>query len=91
MESMERRFGTQRIGCGLGNVKWIFIFFTITPSMIIVLFNSQSLINKPCLIHDRILDKSLDLMCITETWHQPHVFAALNEACPPGCHYLQKA
>ena len=33
----------------------------------IELFNAQSLTNKSCLIHDHILDKRLDYMCITET------------------------
>ena len=30
-------------------------------------------------------------MCITETWHQPDTFSSLNESCPPGYSYLQKA
>ncbi|KAL6466824.1 hypothetical protein MHYP_G00246280 [Metynnis hypsauchen] len=30
-------------------------------------------------------------MCITETWHQPDTFSSLNESCPPGYRYLQKA
>ncbi len=30
-------------------------------------------------------------MCITETWHQPEVYSALNDACPPGYSYLEKA
>lgn len=55
------------------------------------LFNAQSLTNKSCLINDHILDKGLDLMCITETWHQPDVYSTLNEPCPPGYGYLQKA
>lgn len=42
------------------------------PSTIkIELFNAQSITNKSCLIHDHILDKCSDLMCLTETWHQP--------------------
>uniref|UniRef100_A0A8C2IIF8 Reverse transcriptase domain-containing protein n=1 Tax=Cyprinus carpio TaxID=7962 RepID=A0A8C2IIF8_CYPCA len=31
------------------------------------------------------------MMCLTETWHQPDVFSVLNETCPPGYCYLQKA
>ncbi|KAL6471532.1 hypothetical protein MHYP_G00201820 [Metynnis hypsauchen] len=57
----------------------------------IELLNFQSLTNKSCLIHDHILDKCLDYMCITETWHQPDTFSSLNESCPPGYRYLQKA
>ena len=30
-------------------------------------------------------------MCLTETWQQPEVYSALNEACPPGYSYLEKA
>lgn len=37
------------------------------------------------------MDKGLDSMCITETWHQPEVYSALNDACPPGYSYLEKA
>ena len=33
----------------------------------------------------------LDLMCISETWHEPDVYYNLNEACPPGYSNLQKA
>lgn len=57
----------------------------------IELLNAQSFANKSCLIHDHILDKRLDYMCITETWHQPNTFSSLNECCPQGYSYLQKA
>ncbi|KAI2645457.1 RNA-directed DNA polymerase from mobile element jockey [Labeo rohita] len=30
-------------------------------------------------------------MCLTETWLQPDVFSVLNETCPSGYCYLQKA
>ena len=30
-------------------------------------------------------------MCLTETWHHPGDYFALNEACPPGYTYLEKA
>lgn len=30
-------------------------------------------------------------MCLMETWHQPEVYSALNEACPPGYSYLEAA
>ena len=35
--------------------------------------------------------RCLDIMCLTETWHQPDVFSVLNETCPPGYFYLQQA
>ncbi|KAL7831043.1 hypothetical protein SRHO_G00305450 [Serrasalmus rhombeus] len=64
----------------------------ISPSTIKVeLFNVQSLTNKSCLIQDHISDRGLDLMCLTETWHRPEAFSVLNEACPSGYSYLQKA
>lgn len=30
-------------------------------------------------------------MRLTETWHQPEIYSALNEACPPGYSYLEAA
>ncbi len=42
---------------------------------------------KVCLL----LDKYLDSMCCTKTWHQPNVLSFLNETCPPSYCYLQKA
>ncbi len=64
----------------------------ITSSMLkIELFNAQSLSNKSSLVNDHIMEKGLDLMCLTETWHQPEVYSPLNEVCPPGYSYLEKA
>ncbi|CAJ1074281.1 hypothetical protein D5F01_LYC19107 [Xyrichtys novacula] len=51
------------------------------------LLNVQSLTNKAGLI----TDKQIDILCHTETWQQPEVYSALNEACPPGYSYLSKA
>jgi len=50
----------------------------------------QSLSNKSGLIHDHILDKGIDIPCLSETWQQPDVYSSLNEACPPGYCYLSK-
>lgn len=55
------------------------------------LFNTQSLTNKSLLIYDHILDKKLDFMCLVETWHKPGDYSVLNEACPQGYCYLEKA
>ncbi|ROL48071.1 hypothetical protein DPX16_18671 [Anabarilius grahami] len=55
------------------------------------LFNSQSLTNKSLLIHDHILDKRLDFMCLVETWHTTGDHSVLNEACPQGYAYMEKA
>ena len=65
----------------------------ITPKSLVKfeLFNTQSLNNKSSLIEEHIREKGLDFMCLTETWHQPEVYSALNEACPPGYSYLEAA
>ena len=42
-------------------------------------------------MHDHILDKELDFMCLTEAWHKPGDYSVLNEACPPGYSYMEKA
>uniref|UniRef100_A0AAV2KZ14 Alkylated DNA repair protein AlkB homologue 8 N-terminal domain-containing protein n=1 Tax=Knipowitschia caucasica TaxID=637954 RepID=A0AAV2KZ14_KNICA len=55
------------------------------------LFNVQSLSNKACLIYDHIVEKDIDIMCLTETWQKPDVFSALNESCPPGYAYAERA
>ena len=55
------------------------------------LFNTQSINNKSTLIEEHIRERGLDFMCLTETWHQPEVYSALNEACPPGYSYLEAA
>jgi len=55
------------------------------------LLNCQSLTTKASFIHNYIFDQKLDFMCLTETWHKSEVYSALNEACPPGYSYLEKA
>lgn len=57
----------------------------------IELFNTQSINNKSTLIEKHIRERGLYLMCLTETWHQPEVYSALNEACPPSYSYLEAA
>lgn len=64
---------------------------TATSDIKVELFNAQSLTNKSCLIHDHILEKDFDLFCVTETWHKPDTFIALNECCPTEHSYFQKA
>lgn len=64
---------------------------SISSTVKIELFNAQSLTNKSAFIQDHIMDKGIDFMCLTETWQQPEVYCALNEACPPGYSYLEKS
>lgn len=62
-----------------------------SPHIKIELLNTQSLTGKASFIHDHILENRTDFMCLTETWHQPEVYSAINEACPSAYTYLQKA
>lgn len=78
-------------GSNTSSVLWPLKRFAISSTLKIELFYTQSLINKSSFIQDHIIDKGLDLMCITETWHQPEVYSALNEACPPDYSHLEKA
>lgn len=55
------------------------------------LLNVQSLTNKAGLINDYIMDKGIDILCLTESWQQPKVYSVLTEACPLGYNYLSKA
>ena len=52
--------------------------------------NIRSLNNKAHHIHDLILEKSLDFLCLTETWQNQQEFITLNHATPPGYGYIQK-
>lgn len=47
---------------------------TALSNIKIELFNTKSLTNKSCFIHDHIRNKSLDIMCLTETWQNQMVF-----------------
>uniref|UniRef100_A0AAQ5ZK56 Reverse transcriptase domain-containing protein n=1 Tax=Amphiprion ocellaris TaxID=80972 RepID=A0AAQ5ZK56_AMPOC len=47
--------------------------------------------NPSCLLHNHILENRIDLMCLTETWHKPEQYSELNEACPTGYAYLERA
>lgn len=55
-----------------------------------MLLNTRSLNNKAGLIHDIIIDKKLEFMCLTETWQAQQDFLSLNHATPPGYVYIQK-
>lgn len=46
--------------------------------------NVRSLNKKSDLLYDIILDKKLDVFCISETWHQQNDFLNLNLCAPPG-------
>jgi len=55
---------------------------TTSSNIKIELLNAQSLANKASLIHEHILDKGIDFMCLTETWHWPKAYDTLNEPVP---------
>ncbi len=55
------------------------------------LFNTQALNNKSLLIHEHILEKRLDFMCLVETWHKPRDYLLLTEVCPSGYNYMERA
>lgn len=60
------------------------------PFIKMELLNTQFLTNNSCLIHDHILAQEIDL-CLTETWQRPEVYSVLNETCPTGYSYIERA
>uniref|UniRef100_A0A8C6S6Z5 Reverse transcriptase domain-containing protein n=1 Tax=Neogobius melanostomus TaxID=47308 RepID=A0A8C6S6Z5_9GOBI len=52
------------------------------------LFNTRSLNNKSLLLCEFINDNKLDILCLTETWHKPLEYIALNQTTPPGYSYI---
>lgn len=55
-----------------------------------MLFNVRSLSNKTSYIHELIEDKSIDFMCLSETWQKPNDFFTFNQTVPSGYKYLCK-
>ncbi|KAJ4920946.1 hypothetical protein JOQ06_023090 [Pogonophryne albipinna] len=56
----------------------------------IALLNIRSLNKKALILHELILEKSLDFLLLTETWQQPDDFFSLNQTSPPGFKYITK-
>ncbi|XP_040912342.1 uncharacterized protein LOC121193970 isoform X2 [Toxotes jaculatrix] len=52
------------------------------------LFNTRSLNNKSLILNEFITDNKLDLLCLTETWHKPMDYVALNQTTPTGYSYV---
>lgn len=52
--------------------------------------NVRLLNKKTDLLYYIILNKKLDVFCISETWHQQNDFLNLNLCTPPGFTYLDK-
>ncbi|KAK5885981.1 hypothetical protein CesoFtcFv8_017063 [Champsocephalus esox] len=54
------------------------------------LLNIRSLNNKAHILHEIILDKSIDFFLLTETWQQPNDLFSLNQTSPPGFNDITK-
>ncbi|KAG1935820.1 adhesion G protein-coupled receptor L4 [Pimephales promelas] len=52
------------------------------------LYNTRSLNNKSLLLCEFITDNKLDFLCLTETWHKPMDYIALNQTTPPGYSFI---
>ncbi|XP_072571304.1 uncharacterized protein [Paramormyrops kingsleyae] len=81
--------------CGFRGADWTVLRplqrHVVPPMVKIELFNTQSMSKKASFLQEHILENGLDLLCLTETWHEPEVFYTLNESCPPGYSYFEKA
>lgn len=53
--------------------------------------NARSISNKTSLINDLILQRNMDILCLSETWQQPGDCIHLNMLSPPGYSYISKS
>lgn len=53
-----------------------------------LLLNTQSVCNKAVMLNDYILEHSVDLAMLTETWLKPSNDPVINEFLPPGYKFL---
>ena len=53
--------------------------------------NARSTSNKTAALCRSIIDKQLDVMVITETWHEHSASTTLKRVCPLGYHYIDAA
>lgn len=51
-------------------------------------FNTRSINNKTALITDTILDRKIDILCLSETWHKDNDYLNLNMCAPSGYKYI---
>jgi len=57
----------------------------------VAVLNAQSLDNKSAAVHDMIVDKSLDVLAVTESWHDSAGSPSVIATTPPGYRVYERA